>query len=88
MSAIQPDIRTFRTWNKDVGVAIVVAIALVLGYVLSQVVINRTKTFQESDSPFQLRLSRTVDRCRIPATGPVESGGSHSRLHLQDHIDG
>lgn len=54
MSATQADIRTFRTWNKDVGVAIVVAIALLLGYVLSQVVIHRTKTFQDSDSPFQL----------------------------------
>lgn len=35
------------------GVAAVVLVALALGLILSQVVIHRTKTFQESDSPFR-----------------------------------
>lgn len=55
MTATNPSIRSFRTRNKDIGVAIVVLIALALGYLLSQVVINRTKTYQEPDSPFSLQ---------------------------------
>ena len=59
MSAAQPSIHTFRTWNKDVGVAVVVLIALALGYVLMQVVLNRTETYQEPNSPFQLEYPKT-----------------------------
>lgn len=53
MSATQPRIRAFRTWNKDLGIAIAVAVALVLAYVMSQLVIHRTKIFQASDAPFR-----------------------------------
>lgn len=59
MSATQPSIHSFRTWNKDVGVAIVVGVALLLGYVLMQVVINRTQTYQEPNSPFHLEYPKT-----------------------------
>lgn len=55
MSATQPSIRTFRTWNKDIGVAIVVIVALVIGFIISQIVINRAKTYHEPDSAFQLQ---------------------------------
>lgn len=55
MSAIQPTIRPFQTWKKDLGVAIVVVVALALAYVMSQVVINRTKTFQAADGPFSIQ---------------------------------
>lgn len=54
MTATTSPYRGFRVWNKDLGVAIVVGIALLLGYLLSQVVINRTKVYAEPDSPFQL----------------------------------
>ncbi|MCC7161419.1 MAG: hypothetical protein IT331_02915 [Anaerolineae bacterium] len=53
-TASTPDIRDFQTLKKDIGVAIVVFVALALGYLLSQVVINRTKLYQEPSSPFQL----------------------------------
>ncbi len=53
MSVSNPTIHTFVTWKKDLGVALVVAVALTLGFLLSQIVIHRTKTFQETDSPFQ-----------------------------------
>lgn len=53
MIASQTSIRDFRTWNKDLGVAIVLAIALVAAFVLSQFVVNRTKTFQDADAPFR-----------------------------------
>ncbi len=54
MSVSTPSIHDFRTWNKDLGVAIVVLVALALGLVMSQLVVNRTKTYQEPDSPFRL----------------------------------
>lgn len=58
MSATAPatplNVRDFQTRNKDIGVAIVVLVALALGYLLSQVVINRTRVYQEPSSPFQL----------------------------------
>lgn len=59
MSATQPSIHSFRTWNKDVGVAIVVAVALLLGFLLEQVVINRTQTYREQGSSFQLEYPKT-----------------------------
>ncbi len=54
MSVSTPSIHEFRTWNKDLGVALVVVISLALGFALSQVVINRSKMYQEPDSPFRL----------------------------------
>lgn len=54
MTATTPNIRAFQTIKKDIGVAIVVLVALALGYLVSQIVINRTKVFQETDSPFRL----------------------------------
>ncbi len=59
MSATQPSIHNFHTWNKDLGVAIVVLIALALGFVLEQAVIQRTETYQEPSSPFQLEYPKT-----------------------------
>ncbi|MBI4672900.1 MAG: hypothetical protein HY741_14695 [Chloroflexi bacterium] len=59
MSATTPSIHTFRTWNKDVGAAVVVLIALALGLVLYQVVVNRTQVYQESGSPFQITYPKT-----------------------------
>lgn len=53
MSASTPTIYLFQTWKKDLGVAVVVLVALALGLIMSQVVIHRTKLFQESDSPFR-----------------------------------
>lgn len=53
MSISTPTIRDFRTWNKDLGVVVVVGIALLLAYVLSQVELNRTFLYQEPDSPFR-----------------------------------
>ncbi len=55
MSVSNPSIREFRTLNKDIGVAIVVILALVIGFSVSQLVINRAKMYQEPDSPFQLQ---------------------------------
>src|SRR5437764_14345749 len=55
MSAIQPTIRLFQTWKKDLGVAIVVLVALALALLMSQSVINRTKTFQAADGPFSIQ---------------------------------
>jgi hypothetical protein len=54
MSTSNPPIYGFRTWNKDLGVAVVVLVALALGWILSQVVIDRTQVYQEPSSPFQL----------------------------------
>src|SRR5258708_762752 len=54
MSATQPTIRAFRTWNKDLGVAIAVVVALVLAYGMSQLITHRTKIFQASDAPFRI----------------------------------
>ncbi len=54
MSAAAPssNLYEFQTRKKDIGVAIVVFIALALAYLLSQVVINRTKVYQATDEPF------------------------------------
>lgn len=54
MSANPIVVRDFRTWNKDVGVAIVVILALTAGLILMLVVLNRYKVYQEPSSPFQL----------------------------------
>lgn len=54
MSAQLPTIHVFHTRNKDLGVALVVLLALAAGFIISQVVINRSKLFQEADAPFQL----------------------------------
>lgn len=54
MSATTLNTRPFYIRPKDIGVAIVVLIALLLGFIISQVVINRTKHFQETDAPFSL----------------------------------
>ena len=60
MSANQPSaIHSFRTWNKDLGVAIVVIIALALGLVIKEFVINRTQVYQEPSSPFQIEYPKT-----------------------------
>ncbi len=60
MSLTQPSsIHTFHTWNKDVGVAIVVLIALAMGFVLEQFVVNRTQVYQEPNSPFQIEYPKT-----------------------------
>ncbi|MDL1896510.1 DUF1795 domain-containing protein [Anaerolineae bacterium CFX7] len=59
MSTAPSSTHTFRTWNKDVGVAVVVCIALALGYLLMQVVVNRTQTYQEPNSPFQIEYPKT-----------------------------
>lgn len=53
--AIQPTIREFQTWKKDLGVALVVLVALALAYLMSQVVMNRAKTFQAPDGPFSIQ---------------------------------
>lgn len=58
MSATLPSIRTFHTWNKDIGVGIVVALAMILGLVLQQVVVNRTQVYQEPNSPFQVEYPK------------------------------
>ena len=50
-----PSVREFQTLNKDIGVTIVVVVALALGYLLSQFVINDTKVYQEPSTPFQLQ---------------------------------
>lgn len=54
MTASTQSLHEFQTWKKDLGVALVVLAALALGYLLSQVVINRTKTYHEPDSAFSL----------------------------------
>lgn len=54
MSVSSPSIIGFRTWPKDLGVAIVVGLALGLGYLFSQLIMNQTRTFQEADSLFRL----------------------------------
>ncbi len=59
MSAAQPSAHTFRTWNKDIGVAAVVLIALALGYLLMQAVVNRTQTYQEPNASFQIEYPKT-----------------------------
>lgn len=52
-SAIPPP-RPFIVWKKDLGVAIVLVIALLLGLLLRQVVVSRTKVFQDAQSPFRM----------------------------------
>lgn len=59
MTATQPSIHNFRTWNKDLGVAIVVLLALALGFILMQVVMNRTELYQEPNSAFQVAYPKT-----------------------------
>lgn len=54
MSATTLNTRPFYVRPKDIGVAIVVFIALALGLVISQVVINRTKVFQATDPSFSI----------------------------------
>jgi len=54
MSANTLNTRPFYIRPKDIGVTIVVVAALLLGFIISQVVINRTKLFQETDAPFSL----------------------------------
>lgn len=54
MSVQLSTLHFFHTRRKDVGVAIVLLMALAAGYLISQVVINRTNVFQEADSPFRL----------------------------------
>jgi hypothetical protein len=55
MSANVLDVHPIRMWTKDLGVAIVVGVALLAGLLLSQVVINRTRLYQDPASPFQLQ---------------------------------
>lgn len=56
MTATIPPIqvRPFVPWKKDLGVAVVVALALLSGYLLSQIVMNRTQVYQEPGSAFRL----------------------------------
>lgn len=77
MTVSTPTIRPFRTWNKDLGVAIVVVVALALGFLISQIVMNRTKTFQESDSPF---------RFEYPARWASAESLQDVLLKVEDHI--
>src|SRR5712692_1042713 len=44
----------FRKFNKDVGVALVVLVALALGWLLRQQVVNRTFVFKDPGSPFKM----------------------------------
>ena len=48
-----------RTLRKDVGVGVVVLLALGLGWLLRNQVLNRTQVFQDSDSPFQMAYPAT-----------------------------
>ncbi len=48
------DVREFRTWTKDIGVAIVVIVALALGFVLRSQVGGQTTTFQDKASGFSI----------------------------------
>ncbi|MGH2592231.1 MAG: PsbP-related protein [Anaerolineae bacterium] len=48
-----------RTRHKDVGVAIVVLVALSLGWLLRQQVTTRTLLFQDANSPFRMAYPAT-----------------------------
>ncbi|MEP7199169.1 MAG: hypothetical protein ABI874_05055 [Chloroflexota bacterium] len=54
-----PAVRDFRTWRKDVGVAIVVVVALVLGLILKTQVEGRTTMFQSKTPAFSLAYPAT-----------------------------
>ncbi len=43
-----------RNMRKDIGVALVTAIALLLGWLIGQQVISRTQTFQAQAAPFSM----------------------------------
>lgn len=53
-TANSPSPYRFVVWKKDLGVAIVVTVALLLGLLLREVVVNRTKVYQDSQSPFRM----------------------------------
>src|SRR4051794_2991493 len=55
MSATQPKVRPFLVWHKDLGIAIVVLIALALAYGMSQFILNRTQVFQAPEGPFRIQ---------------------------------
>ncbi|MCW5880652.1 MAG: hypothetical protein KIS91_06955 [Anaerolineae bacterium] len=48
------NIHQVRMLRKDVGVALVTAIALLLGWLLGQQVLSRSQTFQAQDTPFRM----------------------------------
>lgn len=52
--AVLQQLWQIRYLRKDVGVAIVTVIALLLGLLLQQVVTSRTKTFTAPDQPFSI----------------------------------
>lgn len=54
MTTSIPGVRPFYTRPKDIGVALVVAVALVLAILLGQYVSSRTLVYQEPNSAFQL----------------------------------
>jgi hypothetical protein len=54
MTTTAPHVHAFQTLTKDLGVALVVLVALALGAGIGQVVVNRSKVFQAADAPFRL----------------------------------
>jgi hypothetical protein len=53
------DVRAFRTRPKDIGVALVIVVALALGLLLRSQVTGRTNSFKDKDSPFSVTYPAT-----------------------------
>ncbi|GIL16208.1 MAG: hypothetical protein BroJett039_13810 [Chloroflexota bacterium] len=58
MSATQPSIHNFRAWHNDLGVALVVLVALALGFGIKTYVTTRTQVYQEPNSTFQIEYPK------------------------------
>jgi hypothetical protein len=52
-------IHNFHPWTKDIGVALVVAVALLAGLVLRSQVVGRTASFQDKASGFSISYPAT-----------------------------
>jgi hypothetical protein len=58
-SAPAVQVHAFRTTPKDVGVAVVIVVALALGFLLRSQVTGRTTTFKDPNSPFTVSYPAT-----------------------------
>ncbi len=58
-ATVAQEIREFRTLPKDIGVALVVLVALALGLVLRSTLESRTTTFQDKNTPLSISYPAT-----------------------------
>jgi hypothetical protein len=89
MTTYPPASFRFRTRTKDVGVAIVLLGALALGFVLMQVVSNRTKEFQDATTQFRIAypanwtLAESLQQVLLKVEDPASNSTFKTALTIE-----